>query len=98
MAGDKMAAEFITHPQRSFQVDAGADVPGAQLGMSKGFGGGIDGEPVRAEFNGGKAAAGAGNGCAERHGWVGEKGFWCLDNEAHVVALGDRVDGSDAAE
>ncbi len=52
-----MAAEFVADLQGALEVDAGAGPPLAQRGLGQGFGGSLDGEPVRPLLDDGEAAA-----------------------------------------
>ena len=98
MAGHQVPAEFVADAERSFQIDPRSHRPRPQLGMGEGFGGGIDGEPVGAEFHRGQAAAGAGDRRTQRHRRFRQERGWCFDDQAHVFARADRVDGSDMPE
>ena len=89
---------LVAEAQRAFEVDAGTDVPGAQLGVPQGFGRGIDREPVHAQFDGGQTAARTGNGGAKRHRRVSQERRRGIDDQTHIATGADRPDGTDPAE
>ena len=74
-------------------------VPGCQLAQGRagqGFRRGIGGKPVRPEFRGGQAAAGAGDGGADGDSAGIRPGRG--DDQAHVLAAADRRDAADGAQ
>src|ERR1700677_292388 len=93
-----MSAEFVADPQGSFEVDAGADGPGAQLAVGEGFRRRIDREPAGAEFHRGEAAARTSYRGAKCDGWVSQERGRRVDDEAHIMPLRDRIDRSHMAE
>src|SRR3546814_19019380 len=96
MAGDDMAAEFVTDLQRAFEVQAAAGVPHSRRGARERFGARVDREPmtagVRSLVDDGQARARAGDRPAkvDRAGGIGR-----ADDEPPVTAVLAAADGAD---